>query len=76
MLSCPGTTLFSAKAQVGDIDGNKTVNNADFFQFKKAFGSKSGQPAFNSLFDFDANGTVNNTDFFAFKKNFGRSFVY
>ena len=55
----------------GDFDGNGTVNNADFFQFKKTFGKKSADPGFLSLFDYDGNGTVNNSDFFQFKKRFG-----
>jgi fibronectin type 3 domain-containing protein len=60
----------------GDIDGNKTVNSADYFKFKAAFGSIAGQANFNSNFDFDANGKINSSDYFKFKANFGRKFVY
>ena len=60
----------------GDINGDKAVNNADFFQFKAAFGSKTGQANYNPDLDFDLNGTINNADFFKFKANFGRRFVY
>ena len=61
------TTLF------GDYNLDGKVNNADFFQFKKAFGTLLGQAAFNPLFDYDHNGIINNTDFFQFKRNFGKS---
>jgi hypothetical protein len=60
----------------GDIDGNKTVNSADYFKFKAAFGSTTGQPNFNSDFDFDGNGKINSADYFKFKANFGRKFTY
>jgi hypothetical protein len=60
----------------GDIDGNKTVNSADYFKFKAAFGSTTGQPAFNADFDFDGNGKINSSDYFKFKANFGRRFAY
>ena len=66
----------------GDIDGNGAVNNADFFQFKKAFGHSRSlpgtppDPLYNPDFDFDANGKINNADFFAFKTRFGKKFAY
>lgn len=60
----------------GDIDGNGTVNSADFFKFKTAFGSTLGQSSFNSNFDFDQNGKINSSDYFKFKSNFGKHFSY
>jgi hypothetical protein len=60
----------------GDIDGNKTVNSADYFSFKAAFGSSTGQASFNADFDFDGNGKINSSDYFKFKANFGRKFTY
>jgi hypothetical protein len=60
----------------GDIDGNKTVNSADYFKFKAAFGSTTGQANFNADFDFDGNGKINSSDYFKFKTNFGRKFTY
>jgi hypothetical protein len=60
----------------GDIDGNKTVNSADYFKFKAAFGSTTGQSNFNADFDFDGNGKINSSDYFKFKANFGRKFTY
>ena len=60
----------------GDIDGNRTVNSADYFKFKAAFGSTAGQANFNADFDFDGNGKINSSDYFKFKANFGRKFTY
>ena len=60
----------------GDIDGNGTVNSADYFQFKKAFGTASASMLYNPAFDFDNNGKINSADYFKFKANFGRKFVY
>jgi hypothetical protein len=60
----------------GDIDGNGTVNSADYFKFKAAFGSSTGQANFNADFDFDGNGKINSSDYFKFKANFGRKFTY
>jgi hypothetical protein len=60
----------------GDIDGNGTVNSADYFQFKKAFGAASGSALYNAGFDFDNNGKINSADYFRFKANFGRKFTY
>ena len=59
----------------GDINLDGKVNNADFFQFKKAFGSSLGQPNYNPQFDFNGDGEINNTDFFQFKKNFGMTYT-
>jgi hypothetical protein len=60
----------------GDVDGNGTINSADYFKFKTAFGSTAGQTNFNSDFDFDGNGKINSSDYFKFKVNFGRKFTY
>ena len=60
----------------GDIDGNGTVNSADYFKFKNAFGSKVGQLTYNPNFDFDGNGSINSSDYFKFKANFGKKFTY
>jgi hypothetical protein len=67
---------FSFFRLFGDIDGNGTVNSADYFQFKKAFGAASGSSLYNPDFDFDGNGKINSSDYFKFKANFGRKFSY
>ena len=59
----------------GDIDANGIVNNADYFKFSRAFGKRSGDPAFVSLFDYDGNGTINNLDYFQFSKRFGMTLM-
>ncbi len=60
----------------GDYDGNKTVNNADYFWFKQTFNKNRGETGFLDLFDYDDNGTVNNGDYFQFKKRFGVVYTY
>jgi uncharacterized repeat protein (TIGR03803 family) len=70
-----GNQLFAFDRLFGDADGNGTVNNADYFQFKNAFGKSSGSPGYNPIFDYDANGIVNNADYFQFKERFGQTIV-
>jgi len=60
----------------GDYDGNKTVNNGDYFWFKQTFNKNTGDTGFLDLCDYDANGTVNNGDYFQFKKRFGDVYTY
>ncbi len=60
----------------GDYDGNKTVNNGDYFWFKQTFNKSVGTTGFLDLCDYDANGTVNNGDYFQFKKRFGVVYSY
>jgi len=60
----------------GDYDGNKTVNNADYFWFKQTFNKSLGETGFLDLFDYDGNGTVNNGDYFQFKKRVGVIYTY
>ena len=60
----------------GDSDGNRTVNNFDYAQFRNAFGSTSTQPAYRWYFDFDANTAVNNFDYAQFRNRFGVVLIY
>jgi hypothetical protein len=60
----------------GDINGNKTVNNADFTLFRATFLRSSPDPLYNSGFDYENNGTVNNADFAQFRKRFQKPLTY
>ncbi|MCC9602648.1 dockerin type I domain-containing protein [Stieleria sp. JC731] len=53
----------------GDVNGDRTVNIIDFFQFRNAFGSET----LDERFDFNGDGVVNIVDFFQFRSRFGRS---
>jgi hypothetical protein len=60
----------------GDINGSKTVNNADFGAFRNTFSRSAGQAGFDASFDLDGNGTVSNLDFAQFRNRFGRGYTY
>ena len=60
----PPTNIFRL---FGDLDGNGTVNNNDFLQFRLHF----LQPF--DAFDFDGNGTVDANDFLQFRLKFLQS---
>jgi hypothetical protein len=60
----------------GDVNGNKTVNNADFTVFRGTFLRSSPDPLYLPAFDFENNGTVNNADFTQFRNRFLKSVVY
>jgi uncharacterized repeat protein (TIGR03803 family) len=70
-----GNQTFTFDRLFGDIDGNGVVNNADYFQFKKAFGQLAGSANYNAAFDYDANGVINNADYFQFKQRFGQQII-
>jgi uncharacterized repeat protein (TIGR03803 family) len=70
-----GNQTFTFDRLFGDIDGNGVVNNADYFQFKQAYGQIASSPSYNAAFDYDANGIINNADYFQFKKRYGQSIV-
>jgi hypothetical protein len=72
----PASQTFTFHRLFGDFDGNGTVNNADYFQFKKAYGQTIGSTGYNALFDFDGNGIVNNGDYFQFKLRYGVIYTY
>jgi hypothetical protein len=67
----PGNYRTTIHRLFGDADGDKEVDNADFFQFRTTFGLSAGQPGFLAYFDFDADGDVDNADFFQFRPRFG-----
>jgi hypothetical protein len=57
----------------GDANGDRTVDNADFFLFKQTFLRPAGDPMYLDYFDYDGNDTIDNADFFQFKLRFGTS---
>ena len=58
----------------GDFNGDGTVNNADSFQFSRAFNKSIGQAGYLAFFDFNGDGTINNSDNFQFSKRFNTTF--
>jgi len=60
----------------GDINGNRTVNTADFGLFRNAFSKTSTQAGYDAAFDFDNNGTINTADYGQFRTRFGKAFSY
>ncbi len=57
----------------GDINGDKTVNMADNYLFKNAYGSASGGANWIPRADFNQNGRVDMPDNYIFKNNYGKS---
>jgi hypothetical protein len=57
----------------GDANGDRRVDNADFFLLKQTFLRSTGDPLYLSALDYDGGGTVDNADFFQFKLRFGSS---
>ncbi len=55
----------------GDVNGDRTVNAADFAQFRGTFGSAGGDVAYRGFFDYDGDGTINAFDFGQFRNRFG-----
>ena len=58
----------------GDVDGDKYVGSADFSVLAGAYGSSSGQPAYDREADFDLDGYVGSADFSVLAGNYGKSF--
>ena len=55
---------------MGDLDGNGTVNTADFSAFVSTFLRPSTDPAYIAAADLDGDGTVGIADFSLFVSNF------
>jgi hypothetical protein len=55
----------------GDGNGDRRVDNADFFQFRSTFGRSSSDPLYLAFFDANGDGRVDNADFFQFRARFG-----
>ena len=58
---------------IGDVNGDRTVNALDLFDLGKAYGSSSGQPAYDARADFDRDGDVDNDDLVSLAENYGKS---
>ena len=60
------------EAGPSDFDGSGAVDFEDFSAFTDAFGTRRGDPGFQSGYDLDGDGRVGFTDFFLFASSFGR----
>ena len=56
-----------------DYDGSGVVDIQDFLQFVAAFGSSTGQDAYNAKYDLNNSGSVDIQDFLAFVNLFGQN---
>ena len=59
----------------GDVNGDNSVNVADFLALRQAFGTSSGGGGFNPNADLNGDGSVNVTDFLILRANFGQTGV-
>jgi hypothetical protein len=71
-----GDASFTFHRLFGDTDGNKTVNNADFGSFRRAFSAGLSSAAYVLFLDVENNGVINNGDFGPFRNRYGRSLTY
>ncbi|TWU46405.1 PKD domain-containing protein [Rubripirellula reticaptiva] len=60
----------------GDIDGSKSVNIIDFFQFQYSYRSTSGSSKFQVGFDSDNSGSINIFDFFKFQTQYRKVLTF
>jgi hypothetical protein len=64
------TSTFDFFRLLGDMDGNGTVDSADFSIFISSFLRGTTDPAYLGADDFDGNNTVDSSDFSIFVSNF------
>ena len=64
--------VFYFGSLVGDVNGDRTVNLADFGALRQAFG-RTGLPLADGHSDFNRDGAVNLADFGLLRANFGKS---
>lgn len=57
----------------GDVNGDNTVNIADFLALRAAFGSSAGTVNWKAGADLNRDGSVNIVDFLVLRKGFGQS---
>jgi hypothetical protein len=61
----------------GDLAGTGIVNNSDYLQFKKTYGSNDqGLGVYNAYLDWNGDGQINNSDYLKFKSNYGKSYSF
>ena len=63
-----------AQSKSSDFNGDGFVSMPDFFLFRDAFDSRSGDSRFDAKFDLDSSGHVNFDDFFVFADEFGKDY--
>jgi len=80
LLNSTGGTLTFTKADgyfrnklLGDINGDRIVGSADFSILAGAYGSSSGQPAYNREADLNLDGIVGSADFSVLAGNYGKT---
>jgi len=56
-----------------DLNGDGTINIVDLFVVAKAFGTKEGDPNYNSIADIDKNNEVNIVDLYEVAKDYGKT---
>lgn len=56
----------------GDVNGDNSINIADFLPLRGAFGAQPGDGHWNPNADLDGNGMVEIADFLILRQNFGR----
>jgi hypothetical protein len=72
-----GTTKNAFSVLYGDVAGTGIVNNSDYLQFKKAYGSNiQGLGSYIAYLDWNGDGQINNTDYLKFKNNYGKSYSF
>lgn len=72
-LSATGVTNLNFSLKNGDVNGDNSVNLADFLALRAAFGTSSGSPNWNPNADLNGDGSVNVADFVILRANFGQS---
>ncbi|MCW5942188.1 MAG: hypothetical protein KIS66_08145 [Fimbriimonadaceae bacterium] len=72
-LTDTGVTNLGFSLRNGDVNGDNSVNLADFLALRAAFGTSSGSPNWNPNADLNGDGSVNVADFVILRANFGQS---
>ena len=66
-----GDSVTALHRLYGDANGDRRVDNVDFFQLRGTFGLMTGQTGFLAFFDINGDGRVDNADFFQLRARFG-----